>query len=327
VKALLWKTYGGSEDLGYGEVPVPVPRSGELLVRVRAVSLNAADLHLMRADPFPVRLYAGLTKPKWLALGADVAGTVEAVGAGVTKFRAGDEVLGDLSGGSWGAMAEYVCAEEGSLVFKPAALSFVEAAAIPMAGVTALQALQTKGGLRTGQKVLVQGASGGVGTFSVQLAKALGAEVTAVCSTAHVDLIRSLGADRVIDYTREDFVEGGPRFDLIHAANGDRSIFDYQKALVPGGRYVSTGGSMKQLSQALLLGPWLSLARGRTLGGMTASPNPSDLAVVVDLVAQGKVRPVIDRIFPLDQGAEALRYLEEGHARGKVVVTVTQVPS
>lgn len=321
MKALLWKAYGTPEALKFGEAPVPRAGAGEVLIRIGATGLNAADLHLLGADPFPVRLFAGLTKPKFLALGADVAGTIEAVGPGVTRFQPGDRVFGDLSGCGWGGLAEFVCAPEAVLAAVPAGLSLEEAAAVPMAAVTALQALRDKGQIRPGMRVLVHGASGGVGTFSVQLAKAFGAEVTAVCSEGKADLVRSLGADRVIDYAKEDFAAGGPVYNLIHAANGDRKPADYRRALAPGGVLVVSGGSVGQLTRTLVQGPWLT-GGGRRLVTMTAHPSTADLAVLTALIASGKLRPVLDRTYPLDRGTVALRYLAEGHAGGKVVVTV-----
>jgi NADPH:quinone reductase-like Zn-dependent oxidoreductase len=235
-------------------------------------------------------------------------------------FKLGDEVFGDISAGGWGGFAEYVCAHEDALVLKPANLSFEETAAVPMAAVTALQGLR-QGQIRAGQKVLINGASGGVGMFAVQIAKALGAEVTGVCSTRNVDMVRSLGADHVIDYTKEDFTQNGHRYDLILAANGARAISDYKRALGPKGTYVMSGGAMSQMMQAMLLGPWMS-RNGQKMGNLAAKPNKSDLVFVKELLEAGKVKPVIDRCYPLSETAEAIRYLEEGHAQGKVVIIV-----
>lgn len=318
---LRWTEYGPPDALEYTEMAPPEPAPGEVLVRVKAVGLNAADLHLLRADPFPVRLFAGLTRPKLRALGADVAGVVEALGPGTTAWKVGDEVFGDLSGCGWGGLAEFVSVPASCLTAKPSRLSFVEAAAVPMASVTAYQALH-HGRIQAGQRVLVHGASGGVGTFAVQIARALGARVTAVCSAANADLSSSLGAEEVIDYRTDDFTTRGPVFDLVLAANGDRSLDDYRRALAPGGTYVASGGTMKQLTQAMVQGPWLSLVSGRKFRTMTASPRPEDLRAVLALIEAGQVRPVIDRTYPLSEGSRALAYLEEGHARGKVVVEV-----
>jgi len=294
------------------------------LIRVYAASVNAADLHYLRADPFLIRLMSGLLKPKNTILGADIAGRVEAVGSNVKQFKPGDEVFGDMSECGRAGFAEYVCARENALVLKPANLSFEQAAAVPMAAVTALQGLRSKGQIQSGQKVLVNGASGGVGTFAVQIAKSFGTDVTAVCSTGNVDMVRSLGADRVIDYTQEDFAKNGHRYDLILAANGYHSISDYQRALNPKGIYVTTGGSVAQMSQAMLQGPWISMTGSKKMSNMLARPNQTDLAFVKGLLEAGKVVPVIDRCYSLSEVPEALRYLEEGHARGKVVITVAE---
>ncbi|MDH4134684.1 MAG: NAD(P)-dependent alcohol dehydrogenase, partial [Gammaproteobacteria bacterium] len=243
MKAIVYQSYGPSEVLHLKELAKPSPKDNEVLVRVHAASVNAADWRMMRADPFLVRLYSGLLKPtKVQTLGADIAGRVEAVGKDVRQFRPGDEVFGDVSASGFGGFAEYRCARESELVLKPAHVSFEEVAAVPLAALTALHGLRDAGQIRAGQKVLIHGASGGVGTFAVQLARHFGAEVTAVCSTGKVDLARSLGADHVIDYTQEDFAKGQERYDLILAVNGNRSIFEYKRALTPKGVYVMTGG-------------------------------------------------------------------------------------
>ena len=320
MKAIAYTEYGSPDVLALKEVAKPTPGEEEALIKVYAVSANAADLHLLRADPFLIRLSSGLLKPKNRILGSDIAGRVEAVGRNVRQFKPGDEVFGDISAGGWGGFAEYVCAHEDALVLKPAKLSFEEAAAIPMAAVTALQGLR-KGQIQPGQTVLIYGASGGVGMFAVQIAKALGAEVTAVCSTRHLDIVHSIGADYVIDYTREDFTQNGKHYDLILAANGARSISDYQRALGPKGIYVMSGGAMSQMMQAMLMGPWMS-RNGQKMGNLAAKPNKDDLAFIKGLLEGGKIKPVIDRCYPLREVPEALRYLEEGHAQGKVVITV-----
>lgn len=325
MKAIVYTQYGSPDVLQLKEVAKPTPKDDEVLVKVYAVSVNAADLHLLRADPFLIRLSSGLLKPKNQILGSDIAGRVEAVGRNVKQFKPGDDVFGDISADGWGGFAEYACARENALVLKPANLSFEEAAAIPMAAVTALQGFHYAGQVQPGQKVLINGGSGGVGTFAVQLAKAFGAEVTAVCSTKNLDVARSIGADHVIDYTREDFAKNGRKYDLIIATNGDRSISDYRRALSPTGIYVQTGGSMRQMTQAMLQGPWISRTGSQKMGNMgVAKPNQNDLVLMKELLETGKVKPVIDRCYPLNETAEALRYLEEGHAQGKVVVTVTQ---
>ena len=323
MKAVVYTKYGSPDVLQLNEVEKPTPKDNEVLIRIHAASANAADWHLLRGDPFLLRLGYGLLKPNNTILGADIAGRVEAVGNNVTQFQPGDEVFGDISGCGLGGFAEYVSVPEHAVISKPASMTFEEAAAVPMAAVTALQGLRDKGQIQPGQKVLIHGASGGVGTFAVQIAKAFRAEVTAVCSTRKVDLVRSIGADHVIDYTQEDFTKNGQRYDLILAANGNRSMFEYKRALAPKGRYVVTGGSMAQLFQAMLLGPLLSTAGRQNMGNVLARPNQKDLACMKELLEAGKVIPVIDRCYPLSETAEAIRYLEAGHARGKVVITVT----
>jgi NADPH:quinone reductase-like Zn-dependent oxidoreductase len=293
------------------------------LIKVRAASLNAFDWHMLLPDPFMVRLMGGgLLKPKNRILGTDMAGRVEAVGGSAAQFKPGDEVYGDLARWGCGAFAEYVCAPEEALAPKPRNMTFEQAAAAPMAALTALQGLRDKGRIQAGQKVLVNGASGGVGTFAVQLAKFFGAEVTAVCSTGNMETARSLGAAHVIDYTREDFTKSGKQYDLILAANGFHRLADYKRALAPGGSYVMTGGSMKQIFQAMLLAPWFSMTGGKKMGGITAQANRKDLVFMKELMEAGKVVPVIDRVYPLAEVPDALRYLLAGHARGKVVIQV-----
>ena len=326
MKAIVYTHYGSPDMLQLKEVEKPTPRDNEVLLKVYATSVNAGDLHVLRADPFLIRLMGyGLLKPKNKILGAAIAGRIEAIGGNVKQFQPGDDVFGDLSeSGKRGGFAEYVCASADALVLKPSRLSFEEAAAVPVAAVTALQGLRDKGHIQAGQKVLINGASGGVGTFAVQIAKSFGAEVTAVCSTSNVDAARSMGADHVIDYTKEDFTQNGQHYDLIVAANGNRSISEYKRALRPNGTYVVTGGSKKQTYQAMLLGPWISMTGTKKMGNLMAKPNTKDLGFVKELLEAGKVIPVIDRRYPLSETAEALRYLEAGRARGKVVITVDQ---
>jgi len=326
MKAIVYTQYGSPDVLQLKEVEKPTPRDNEVLLKVYATSVNAGDLHVLRADPFLIRLMGyGLLKPKNKILGAAIAGRIEAIGGNVKQFQPGDDVFGDLSeSGKRGGFAEYVCASADALVLKPSRLSFEEAAAVPVAAVTALQGLRDKGHIQAGQKVLINGASGGVGTFAVQIAKSFGAEVTAVCSTSNVDAARSMGADHVIDYTKEDFTQNGQHYDLIVAANGNRSISEYKRALRPNGTYVVTGGSKKQTYQAMLLGPWISMTGTKKMGNLMAKPNTKDLGFVKELLEAGKVIPVIDRRYPLRETAEALRYLEAGRARGKVVITVDQ---
>lgn len=323
MKAIVYKEYGSPDVLHLEEVAMPIPADGEVLVKVQAASVNAADWRLMRADPFLARLYTGLFKPtRFQILGGDIAGRVEAVGKDVSQFKVGDEVFGEVSVSGFGGFAEFKCARENELVLKPANLTFEEAAAVPLAALAALQGLRDKGQIQYGQKVLIYGASGGVGTFAVQIAKSFGADVTAVCSTAKMELARSLGADHVLDYTQEDFTQSGARYDLILAANGDRSIFDYKRALNEGGIYVMVGGKAGQLFQALLLGPWLSMLGSKKMRAVTSKPNQEDLQFLKELLESGKVRPVIDRRFPLSEVANAVSYIEAGHATGKVVISV-----
>ncbi len=322
MKAIVNTTYGSPDVLQFKDVEKPSPTDDEVLIKVLAASVNAADLHFLRADPFLIRFMSGLLKPKTTILGADIAGRVEAVGKNVTQFKPGDEVFGDISGCGWGGFAEYVCASEDALALKPTNLSFEEAAAVPMAAVTALQGLRNKGQIQPGQKVLINGASGGVGTFAVQIAKSFGAEVTGVSSTRNVDMARSIGADHVIDYTQADFTKNGKQYDLILAANGDRSISEYKRALAPKGTYVTSGGSGAQAFQAMIFGPGISMTGSKKMGNLLARPNKKDLTFLKELLEAGKVVPIIDRRYPLREVPEALRYLEEGHAKGKVVITI-----
>jgi NADPH:quinone reductase-like Zn-dependent oxidoreductase len=325
MKAIVYTEYGSPDVLQLREVATPVPADDEVLVRVHAASVNAADWRLMRADPFLARLHTGLFKPtRFQILGTDIAGRVEAVGRNVSQFRTGDEVFGDMFASDFGGFAEYKCAHEGELVLKPAGLSFEAAAAVPLAAVTALHGLRDKGRIQPGQKVLINGASGGVGTFAVQIARYFGAEVTAVCSPGKAELARSLGADHVIDYTREDFARNGRQYDLILAANGDRSIFDYKRALSPQGIYVMVGGTSRQMFQALLLGPWISVVGSRKMGALSSMPDRQALLFLKGLLESGKLKPVIDRVYALSQVPDAVRYVEEGHAAGKVVISMQQ---
>lgn len=322
MKAVVYHEYGSPDVLQLEEVEKPVPRDDEVLIHVSAASVNAADWHLLRAEPFLTRLYNGLLKPKRMILGSDVAGRVEAVGANVRQFQPGDEVFANLFESGWGGFAEYVCAPEQAFLLKPANITFEQAAAVPLAGVTALQGLRDKGEIKPGQKVLINGAGGGVGTFAVQIAKAFEAEVTAVCGTKNVDMVRSIGADHVIDYTQEDFTRNGQRYDLILAANGYHPISAYKRALSPKGVYVQTGGSNTQMVQAMFLAPWISMAGKQKMRNLMAKSNTKDLGFLKALLEGNKVIPVIDRRYPLSEVAQAIRYLEEGHARGKVVIKV-----
>jgi len=321
MKAIVNTKYGSPDVLELKEIEKPTPKENEVLIKVRAASLNALDWHLMRGKPLAVRLMiGGLFKPKITQPGRDAAGVVEAVGSSVTQFKPGDEVFGACSG----AFAEYVCATEDRLAPKPANISFEDAAAVPVAAITALQALRDKGQIQRGQKVLVDGAGGGVGTFTVQIAKSFGAEVTAVCSTRNVDTARSIGADYVIDYTREDFTQSTQRYDLIIGANAYHSIFDYRRALNRDGIYVGAGGGGQSLTVMLigmLLQSLLSLIGSKKMYGFMAKIIKKDLVFLKELLESGKVVPVIDRRYPLSKVADAIRYLEEGHALGKVIIT------
>jgi NADPH:quinone reductase-like Zn-dependent oxidoreductase len=319
MKAIVFAKYGSPDVLQLKEIEKPAAGDNEVLVKVHAASVNAYDWHMMTGKPFLGRLMGfGLLKPKYNLLGADVAGRVEAVGSNVKQFRPRDDVFGTVRG----SFAEYVCARESGLALKPAKISFEQAAAVPMAAVTALQGLRDRGQIQPGQKVLINGASGGVGTFAVQIAKSFGAEVTAVCSTRNLDMARSIGADYVVDYTREDFTKNAKRYDLILAANGYHSISAYKRALSPGGTYVMTGGSMAQAYQAMLLGRLMSMIGDKKMGNLIMKPNQKDLIFMKGLLEAGKVIPVIERRYPLSQVAQAIRYLEEGHAKGKLVITL-----
>jgi NADPH:quinone reductase-like Zn-dependent oxidoreductase len=318
MKAIVYTEYGSPDVLQLKEIEKPIPKDNEVLIKVQAASVNPADWHLMRAEPFLARLENGLLKPKNTKLGADVAGRVEAVGKNVTQFQVGDDVFGCMPLNELGSFAEYVCANEALLALKPARMTFEQAAAVPLAAFTALQGLRDKGQIQPGQKVLINGASGGVGTFAVQIAKSFGAaEVTGVCSTRNVELVRSIGADHVIDYTKEDFTQNGQRYDLIFDAVGNRSVSDLQRALSPNGICSVAGVTrLSRLFQVMLLG-------GGKIGLMeTAKANKKDLVFITGLLEAGKVVPVIDRRYPLAETAEAIRYLEARHAQGKVVITV-----
>lgn len=322
MKAIVFTQYGQPDVLKFKDVQKPVPSENEVLVKIHAVSVNYADWHMMTGEPFIARLSFGLFKPGKTILGADIAGVVEAIEQNVTKFKPGDEVYGDLGSLSFGGFAEYVCASEDVISLKPVNLTFEEAAAVPMAAVTALQVLRDGGNVQPGQKVLIHGAAGGVGLFAVQIAKLLGAEVTGLCSTRNLDLVRSLGADHVIDYTKEDFAQTRNRYDLILGINGNRSIYDYRRALTPQGKYFMIGGSDKQIFQSIFFGPILSRKGGQTLNMFPAKASQKDLIHLKDLFEAGKIKPVIDRRYILSETPDAMRYLGEGHARAKIVITV-----
>jgi NADPH:quinone reductase-like Zn-dependent oxidoreductase len=327
MKAIRFDRYGSPDVLELRDVEVPAVGEDDLLVRVRAASVNPLDWHFMRGMPYVVRLLAGLGRPKPSSrqLGADMAGSVEAVGKNVTGFRPGDEVFGGLE--ERGTLAEYVViGAAGAVLPKPASLTFEQAAAVPVAGCTALQALRDKGQLQPGSKVLVNGASGGVGTFTVQIAKALGGEVTGVCSSPNVEMVASIGADHVIDYTREDFTQAARRYDLLIDIAGSQSLSATRRVLQPKGVLVAVGGPDK----GRLIGPLGRTARmaiiapavSQRMVFFLAQQNKADLTVLRELIDTGKLTPVIDRTYPLAQAADAIRYLEQGHARGKIIVTM-----
>jgi 2-desacetyl-2-hydroxyethyl bacteriochlorophyllide A dehydrogenase len=323
MKAIVRHSYGSPDILELQEIPKPIPGANQILIKVLAASVNAGDWHLLRADPFLIRLMGfGLLKPKYRILGSDIAGHVEQVGGNAKRLKPGDEVFGDLSGSGFGAFAEYVCVPEDAVVPKPLNATFEEAAAVPVSALAALHALRDRGRTEAGQRVLINGASGGVGTFAVQLAKALGAEVTAVCSTRNLDLVRSIGADEAIDYTQEDFTRSGRQYDLIVDAAAFRSVADYVPALSPGGTYVMVGGSVARMFQAMALGPWVSITSDKRVTSLISEPDKDDLTFVKELIEAGKIKPVIDRRYSLSEVPEAIRYIEKGHARGKVVISM-----
>ena len=321
MKAIVCTKYGPPEVLQLQEIEKPTPKDNEVLVKVHAASLNAADLEYLRGSL--ISRLTGPLKPKHKILGSDIAGRVEAVGRNVKQFQPGDEIFGDLFECGFGAFAEYVCVPEKVLALKPASMTFEEAATYPHAAIVALQGLRGKRQIQPGQKVLINGAGGGMGTFAVQIAKSFGAEVTGVDSTRKLDMLRSIGADHVIDYTQEDYTKSGQRYDLILDVAAHRSIFESKRALSPKGIYVLVGGSRAAIFQAVFLGPLISRTGSKKMGINTWKPNKKeDLVFLGELFEADKVVPVIDRRYPLSEVAEALRYLEEGHALGKVVITV-----
>jgi len=319
LKAIVYTKYGGPEVLQLKEIEKPSPKDDEVLIKVHAVSINDWDFGLLEGD-FINRLLNGLLKPKRKILGSDIAGQIEAIGKNVTEFKAGDEVYGDLSG-QWGGFAEYTCAREKSLVLKPAAMSFEEAAAIPQAAMLAVQGLIDKGKIHPGQKLLINGAGGGVGTFAVQIARLYGVEITAVDSRGKLNMLRSIGFDHVIDYTREDFTKNGQCYDLILDVRTNRSMFDYTRVLRPNGIYVTVGGSMGRLLQALILGPWISMISKKHIRIVTLKTN-KDLLYMNGLFEAGKVKPMIDGPYTLNEFLKAFRLFGKAEHKGKVVITM-----
>ena len=322
MRAIVYNEYGPPDVLKLTEVEKPVPGDNQVLVKIHAASVNYGNLVLLKGEPFLARFAFGLLKPKYSIPGGDIAGRVEEVGKDVKHFQPGDEVFGDLSGCGWAGFAEYVSVPEKALALKPGNLSFEEAAAIPMAGVTALQSLRDKGKIQPGQKVLINGASGGVGTFAVQIAKSFGAEVTGVCSTRNLDILESIGADHCLDYTKESFTEKTERYDLILGVNGGLPLSYYKRALNPNGIFIHVGGSGTQMFQAMAMGPWISMTSRKKMRSFLQRANQQDLIYMKELVEAGKVKPVIDRCYKLREVQDAFRYFEQGHAQGKVVITI-----
>src|SRR5215207_5287163 len=320
MKAIVYTKYGPPEVLQLKEVAKPTPKNYEVLIKVQAVSVNRSDWEGLRGKPLYARL-GGLLRPRQQRLGSDIAGRVEVAGRNVSRFQPGDEVFGDILP-RLGGFAEYVCARESALALKPASMTFEEVAAIPQAAVIALQGIRDKGQVQPEQKVLINGAGGGAGTFAVQLAKIYGAEVTGVDNTGKLDFMRSLGADHVIDHTREEFTKNGEQYDLILDIVAHRSVFAYKRALRSNGSYFLAGGSVATMLQILLVGPWIRRTTGKKIRILAVRPNIKDMVYITQLYEAGKVVPVIDRRYPLSEVPEALRYLGEGRTKGKVVITV-----
>ncbi len=323
MKAIVYREYGSADVLKLEEIPKPVPKDNEVLIKVRAAAVNPLDWHLMRAVPWFIRLFAGMQKPKRTRLGADVAGEVEMAGAAVTGLKPGDGVFGAVDG----AFTEYVSAPESFVVLKPKNVTYEQAAAVPIAGLTALQALRDKGKLQADQKVLINGAAGGVGTFAVQISKSMGARVTGICSTRNLDMVRGIGAETVIDYTHEDFLARGEHYDVIFDLVGNRSLADFRRVLKPRGVFIGCGGGGPETPAGhLLAGMFKQLVQGwftkQKLVGVLAKRGKEDLVVLSELMESGKITPIIDRQFSLSDVPAAIRYLEAGHARGKVVISL-----
>ncbi|MHA2288315.1 MAG: NAD(P)-dependent alcohol dehydrogenase [Promethearchaeota archaeon] len=321
MKAIVCTKYGAPDVLQLKEVEKPIPKDNEALIKIHATSLNAADFEYLRGM-YQITL-GGLRKPKNKIIGSDIAGRVESTGREVKQFQSGDDIFADLYKFGFGAFAEYVCVPENALRLKPASMTFEEAATLPQAALIALQGLRYKRQIQPGQNVLINGASGGVGTFAVQIAKSFEVEVTGVASTRKLDMVRSIGADYVIDYTQEDFTKSGKKYDLILDVAAHHSIFDYKRALSPKGIYALIGGAWRTIIQVFFLGPLISTFGSKKMGIMVWKPNKKeDMLFIGELFEAGKLVPIIDRCYPLSEVAEALRYLEEGHAQGKVVITV-----
>ncbi len=322
MKAIVYKAYGTpTEVMKLEAVNKPIPKKDEVLVKVKAVSLNASDVEFVRGTPIYTRFW-GFAKPKYTILGSDIAGVIETIGEEVTQFKVGDAVFGDIMY-TWGGFAEYVCVKANLLILKPANCTFQEAAALPQAGVVALQGLRDKGQIQAGQKILINGAGGGSGTFAIQLAKYYGAEVTGIDNTGKLDFMRSVGADHVIDYTTEDFTKIERKYDLIIDFIAHRSLLDYQKVLVPKGQYILVGGLLKRLFQTLFLGPIIGKWHGQQLGMLAHAYKRKDLATMLELLELGALKPIIDsQIFRLEEVPQALSYLASGQAKGKVMIEI-----
>jgi len=321
MKAIVYSEYGPPDVLQLEEIEKPVPKSNEVLVKVHAVSINDWDWGLLIGKPFMNRLFFGLLRPKIRILGSDIAGQVEAVGINAKQFHPGDEVFGDLSGYGFGGFAEYVCARENALVSKPANMTFEQAAATPQAAILALQGLRDRMEIKQGQRVLINGAGGGAGTFAIQIAKSFGAEVTGVDSTLKLNVMRSIGADHVIDYTQEDFTKIGRSYDFILDFAAQHAISDYWRVLNSNGIYVMVGGSTPLILQIMFLGPMISMITSKKMGILMYKPK-KDLFLIKELFESGVAKPVIDKCYPLSEVAEAFRYFGEGRHRGKVVITL-----
>ncbi len=321
MKAIQHTRYGSPDVLELKEIEKPVPMDNEVLVKVCAASVNYNNLLFVKGKPFVGRFFTGFFQPKLKTPGNDIAGIVEAIGNDVKRFKRGDEVFGDTSECGFGAFAEYVAVPENALELKPVNLSFDEAAVIPEAALVALQALRDKGNIKAGQKVLICGASGGIGTFAVQIAKHFGAHVTGVCGTKNIKMVKSIGAEHVIDYTQKDFTQNGELYDLILATAGHRSIFDYRRSLNSHGKYIVTGGSMSQIFQGMLLGPLISMFGQKELGSFVVKPN-KDLNLIKEMIEAQEIKPVIDKCYLLNQVPDALIYYDKGHTKGKVVISI-----
>ena len=322
MKAIVYNKYGSPDVLELKEVEKPAPKDNEVLIKVHAASINSWDWDMLTGRPLEYRLMSGLLKPtKTEILGCDIAGRIEAVGRNIKQFQPGNDVFGDLCEGFWGGFAEYVCARENEITLKPAGMTYEEAAATPQAGLLALQGLCDKREIKPGQRILINGAGGGVGTFAIQMAKSFGADVTGVDSTGKLEIMSSLGVDHVIDYTQEDFTKNGKCYDLILDVKTDRSVFDYVRALSSHGIYVTVGGRSARILQLVFLGSLISMSGSKKLTLIMHKPN-KDLNILNELIESGKVKPVIDRCFPLSETSEAFQYYGEGHFKGKIVITV-----